>query len=207
MPKDAIMKIQGLMIPQPITIHDSASITDAIELMKANSIRHLPVVTSQNLLRGLVTLADLKQGLMPSMVSDLSLTDLMISDPITVSPDEDIETAARLIYQHKISGMPVVKNKRLVGIITETDILRAFIDMMGILNASSRIDVIIKDEPGAFKQASQLISDSGGDIINVGMAAQHANKRIYYFRLAPCETDPIRRELQKCGFEVLEAMD
>ena len=201
------MKIQGLMIPQPITINDTASITDAIELMKVNSIRHLPVVSSQNLLRGLVTLADLKQGLMPSMVSDLSLTDLMISDPITVSPDEDIETAARLIYRHKISGMPVVKNKRLVGIITETDILRAFIDMMGILNASSRIDVIIKDEPGAFKQASQLISDSGGDIINVGMAAQHFRKRRYYFRLAPCNTKSIKHALEQSGFEVLEAID
>ena len=201
------MKIQDLMIPQPITINEYASITDAIELMKVNSIRHLPVVTSQNLLRGLVTLADLKQGLMPSMISDLSLRDLMISDPITVSPDEDIEIAARLIYRHKISGMPVVKNKRLVGILTETDILRAFIDMMGILNASSRIDVIIKDEPGAFKQASQLISDSGGDIINVGMAAHHSRKRLYYFRLAPCSTEPIKRTLEQCGFEVLDAMD
>jgi acetoin utilization protein AcuB len=201
------MKIQALMIPEPITIRDSASITDAIDLMKVNSIRHLPVVTSQNLLRGFVTLADLKQGLIPSMLSDLSLTDLMISDPITVSPEEDIETAARLIYHHKISGMPVVKNKRLVGIITETDILRAFIDMMGILNASSRIDVIIKDAPGAFKQASELISDSGGDIINVGMAARHTRKRLYYFRLAPCQTKPIKDALEKNGFEVVEAMD
>ncbi|MBW1766298.1 MAG: CBS domain-containing protein [Deltaproteobacteria bacterium] len=205
--EERTVKIKSLMIPDPITIRERASIKEAIELMKTNSIRHLPVVAEGNKLKGFVTLADLKQGLIPSMVADVSLSDLMIKDPIKVDPDEDIEIAAKLIYKHKIGGMPVVKNDELVGIITETDILRTFIDMMGILTSSSRIDVVIGDEAGSFKEALQIISDKGGDIINVGIAAQQIGKRTYYFRLSACETDIIRNALEKKGFEVVDAMD
>lgn len=201
------MKIQDLMIPDPITTTENASISDAIELMKINSIRHLPVVSKGNRLIGFVTLADLKQGLLPSLLSDISLSDLMVKNPIVIDPNSDIETAARLIYKHKIGGIPVVKNQKLVGIITETDILRAFIDMMGLLTASSRIDLIIGDQPGAFRTALQIINDNGGDVISVGMTAQEASKRAYYFRLTSCNTDVIRGALEQEGFEVLNAMD
>ncbi len=201
------MNISSLMIPDPITVTEDTSITEAIELMKVNSIRHLPVVSTGKILRGFVTLADLKQGLIPSMVGNLSLSDLMIHEPITVDPDDDLEIAAQLIYKHKIGGMPVVKNRKLVGIITGTDILRAFIDMMGILTSSSRIDVVIKDKPGSFKKAMQIINDSGGDIISVGMTAQQTKERIYYFRLSACKTRVIKKALEEGGFKVLDAMD
>jgi acetoin utilization protein AcuB len=201
------MKINALMIPEPITIAENASITEALELMKVNSIRHLPVVSTDNLLCGFVTLADLKQGLIPSMVGDVSLTDLMIREPIAVGPDDDIEIAAQLIYKHKISGMPVVQSDRLVGIITESDILRAFIDMLGILTGSSRIDVVMKDAPGAFNEALQIINNTGGDIINVGMIAQQTSRKIYYFRLSACKTDILKTALEEKGFEVMHAMD
>jgi acetoin utilization protein AcuB len=201
------MKIHSLMIPDPITITANASISEAIELMKVNSIRHLPVVAEGNILRGFLTLADLKQGLIPSMLGDLTLQDLMIKDPITVSPDDDIEIAAQLIYKNKIGGMPVVKDDQLVGIITESDILRTFIDMMGILSSTSRIDVVIQDKSGSLKKALQIINDKGGDVINVGMTAQQTGKRIYYFRLAACKTEVIKKALERQGYEVLAAMD
>ncbi|MFZ0132130.1 MAG: CBS domain-containing protein [Desulfobacterales bacterium] len=199
------MKIRDLMIPDPITISAAASITAALELMKLNSIRHLPVVSGDNILRGFVTLADLKQGLIPSMVGDVSLSDLMISDPIVVGPEEDIEIAAQLIYKHKIGGMPVVEGQQVVGIITESDILRAFIDMMGILTASSRVDVVMKNEPGALKDVLQIINDGGGDIINVGITAHTTGNRIYYFRLAACQTAGIKKSLEESGFTVTYA--
>ena len=201
------MKIHSLMISNPITITARASIREAIELMKLNSIRHLPVVSKGNILRGFLTLADLKQGLIPSMLGDLNLRDLMIKDPITVGPDDDIEIAAQLIYKHKIGGMPVVEGGRLVGIITATDILRTFIDMMGILSSTSRIDVVIGDQPGSLKKALQIINDIGSDIINVGRTAQQTGQQIYYFRLAACETGKIKKALEKEGYEVLAAMD
>ena len=201
------MKINSLMIPDPITITENASIQEAIELMKINSIRHLPVVAKGDKLKGFITLADLKQVLIPSMLGDVSLKDLIIKNPIVVRPDDDIEIAAQLIYKHKIGGMPVVQNDKLVGIITATDILRTFIDMMGFLTASSRIDLVVGDEPGGFKNVLQIINDNGGDIINVGMTAQEPSKRVYYFRLSPCDTKVIREALEKVGYQVLDTTD
>lgn len=201
------MKIKDLMIVNPITITEKASIADAIELMKNNSIRHLPVVASGNRLKGFVTLADLKQGLMPSMLADVSLSDLTIKDPVTVSPDDDVEVGAQLIYKHKIGGMPVVKKGKVVGIITQSDILRAFIDMMGLLHATSRIDVVIGKESGSFRKALQIVHENGGEIINVGLTAPRIQKRTYYFRLVSCNTGFIKDALQKEGFQVITAMD
>ena len=202
------MKIKSLMIPDPITITEKASIAEAIEMMKVNSIRHLPVVGKRMTLKGFVTLADLKQGLIPSMIGGVSLDDLMIKKPVTVDPDEDVEIAAQKIYKNKIGGMPVVKGNKLVGIITVTDILGAFINMMGILTASSRIDVVVGKEPSSIKKALQIIHEKGGDIISVGMTAnQKGSKRTYYFRLSPCRTTGIRKALEKEGFKVESAMD
>jgi acetoin utilization protein AcuB len=201
------MKIQSLMIKHPITIGPNASVSEAIELMKANSIRHLPVVTRGKKLEGFLTLADLKQGLIPSMMGDVSLDDLIIKNPITISPDDDIEFAAKLIYNHKIGGMPVVKDRRLVGIVTATDMLRSFIDMMGILSTTSRIDVVLGEQPAVFKKAMQIINDNGGDIINVSMTPRQKGKRVYYFRLSACKTRAIKKALEKERFNVLAAMD
>jgi len=202
------MKIKSLMIPDPITITEKASIAEAIEMMKVNSIRHLPVVGKNMTLKGFVTLADLKQGLIPSMIGGVSLNDLMIKKPVTVDPDEDVEIAAQKIYKNKIGGMPVVKGNKLVGIITVTDILGAFINMMGILTASSRVDVVVGRDPSSIKKALQIIHDKGGDIISIGMTAnQKGSKRTYYFRLSPCRTTGIRKALEKEGFKVESAMD
>ncbi len=201
------MKIEDLMIREPITITDATTVEEAIACMKTNSIRHLPVVDADHKLLGFVTLADLKQGLIPSMVGDLTLTDLMIKNPITVAPDRDIEIAAQLIYKHKIGGLPVVEEGILVGIITVTDLLGAFINMMGLLSASSRVDVVIDNHSGTLKNAINIINEAGGDIINIAMAGQKPGHRTYYFRLTACDTTGIRSALEEGGYHVLATMD
>lgn len=201
------MKIKSLMIADPITIPESSSVSDAIELMRSHSIRHLPVVTEDMTLKGFLALSDLKQGLLPSLMNDLSLSDLMIKDPIAVSPDDDIEVAAQLMYKYKIGGMPVIKNRKLAGIITESDILRTFIEMLGILTSSSRIDVVIGDEPGTLAKAIQIIHSGGGEIITIGQSSQEIGKKTYFFRLSPCNTEPIARALESEGFEIADTSD
>jgi acetoin utilization protein AcuB len=200
------MKIIDLMIKDPITISENTTVSEAIACMKTNSIRHLPVVADDQRLLGFVTLADLKQGLIPSMVSDLTLKDLMIRKPITVAADRDIEIAAQLVYKNKIGGLPVVEDGKLVGIITVTDLLGAFINMMGMLSASSRVDVAMEDKPGELKKAIQIVNDAGGDIINIAMTAQKPDQRVYYFRLTACDTSGIRGALETAGFQVLATM-
>ena len=195
------MIVRDLMVPDPITIVSTSTIRKAIELMKDNSIRHLPVVTKSNRLKGFITLADLKQGLLPSMLTDVSLSDLMVKNPLTVHPEDDIEIAAQLIYEYKIGGMPVVKDGKVVGIITESDILRAFIDMMGMITESSRVDVVIGDEPGKLKKALQIIQDNNGNILSIGLSPSKSLNKIYYIRLSPCKTDGIKEALEKANFK------
>lgn len=200
------MNIESLMIPNPITVNTHTTVEQALELMKINSIRHLPVVDGQKHLRGLLTLADLKQALIPSMLGDLTLADMMIKNPLTVKPTDDIEIGAQLIYKHKISGLPVTQGNRLVGIITESDILHAFIDMMGLLSSSVRIDVTTGKNPRDLNRAMEIIHDRGGDIINVAMTTQATSNRSYYFRLTPCKTAPIKEALEDAGFVVQAVM-
>ncbi len=201
------MKIRDLMISHPICITANASIQEAIELMKANRIRHLPVVAKGRRLEGLVTLADLKQGLIPSMLGDVTLKDLMIANPITVSPEEEIETAAQLIYKYRIGGLPVTKNGRLVGIITETDLLRAFIEMLGLIATSSRLDVEAGNKPESLRRMLHIIGEHGGDVLNVFTTLEKAKRRVYHFRLVACDTAPIRKALTEAGFRVTAAID
>jgi acetoin utilization protein AcuB len=201
------MKVKDLMITDPITISPRSSISNAIELMKNNSIRHLPVVTKGNTLKGFVTLSRLRQGLMPSMLEDVTFSDLIVRKPITVHPEDDLEIAAQLIYEYKIGGMPVVDEGRVVGIITESDILRAFIDMMGLLERSSRIDVVISDKPGILRKVFDIIQDNDGEILGVSIATPRSSKKVHSFRLSPCKTRKIRKALEKEGFEVAGAKD
>jgi acetoin utilization protein AcuB len=201
------MKIQSFMVSDPITIQEETSIQDAIVLMKENRIRHLPVVDRKKKLNGWVTLSDLKQGLMPSMLGDVTLADLVNRSPYTVSSDDDIEVAAKLIYQHKISGMPVVNDGELVGVITETDLFRAFIDMMGILTASSRIDVVVDESPASLQKVLQVIQENGADIISIAHTPLPEERRVCYFRLRLCKTAGIKERLESDGFEVLAALD
>jgi acetoin utilization protein AcuB len=201
------MKVKDLMIPDPITVSPKTSISDAIEIMKNNSIRHLPVVTKGNMLKGFVTLSRLRQGLMPSMLEDVTFSDLIVKKPITVHPEDDIEIAAQLIYNYKIGGMPVTDGGKLIGIITESDILRAFIDMMGLLERSSRIDVVIGNKPKLLRKAFDIIQDNDGEILSVSLESVQSSKKVYYFRLSPCKTRRIKKALEKEGFEVAGARD
>jgi acetoin utilization protein AcuB len=198
------MRIRSLMIKDPITVSDRTSVQEAIHLMQENAIRHLPVVNASEKLVGWVTLSDMKQGLLPAVVTGLSLADLMIKDPITIHPDADVETAAQIIYQRKIGGMPVVDgDDKVLGVITVTDILGAFIRIMGILTQGSRLDVNVGHEPEGFEKVSRIIHDQGGEVISVGIAPDTSDKKIYYFRLKECPMEPIVKALQKKKYEVL----
>jgi acetoin utilization protein AcuB len=196
------VKIKELMVPDPITVSSRTEVAKALELMKVNSIRHLPVVSRTKQLKGLLTLADLKQALIPSMIGDLTLADMMIKKPITISPDANIEYAARLIYKYKIGGLPVTKRDQLVGIITESDLLRAFIDMMGLLSRSTWIDVTASGASADLNRCIQIIHKHGAEIINVGMATRENSAKTYHFRLFPCNAAPIKKALKTEGFTV-----
>jgi acetoin utilization protein AcuB len=174
--------------------------------MQDHAIRHLPVVDRSKKLLGWVTLEDMKQGLLPAMVTGLSVADLMIKDPITVHTDDDIEVVARVIYEKKIGGMPVVDDKnKVVGVMTVTDLLHAFINIMGILTNGTRLDVNVGEEPDGFENVSRIIHNNGGKVISVGIASHITDKNIHYFRLKQCPAEPIIKALEDDGYEVISS--
>ena len=201
------MHVKKRMVRKLITIPPQTNILNALKVMRDNSIRHLPVVDGGNLV-GFVTEGDLRQASLLSMVDKVSIEDVMIKDPVTIAPDASLEEAAKLIYSHKIGGLPVVKGKKLVGIITIVDILQAFIQLMGILKSSSRLDLILGENPRAFEEVSSIFQEHRAEIISVGMSNhKDRKKRIYYFRLEKCPLQPIVDSLKNKGYQVLSVTE
>jgi CBS domain-containing protein len=126
--------VRDWMTPDPITASPDMTLPDALQLMAQHNIRRLPVVDRGKLI-GIVTRGDLR-GAQPSQATSLSvfelhylvgritLEEIMTRNPLTVTETATIQEAARLMLQHKISGLPVLKQGKLVGIITESDIFR-----------------------------------------------------------------------------------
>ncbi len=140
------MQVKNWMIKKVVTISKNDHIVEALSLMKKYSIRHLPVVEDK-ILMGLITESDLRQVMIPSLMEEMRLDQVMIKNPVTIGPEESLEEAARLIYRYKIGGLPVVDKGKLVGILTTPDILTAFIQLMGVLEASSRLDIQLAAGP------------------------------------------------------------
>lgn len=202
------MKVSEWMEAKLITIDRKTTIQEAISLMKKHSIRHLPVI-EEGRLAGLVTEGDMRQVFVASLIEELSIDDVMIKNPITVKVDAEIDDAARLIHYNKIGGLPVVdEGQRLLGIITVADIMAAFIELMGVLKSSSRIDIVLGQDPEAFEQVSRIISSRGGKIISVGMLPQSDRKEnIYFFRLKKRRIGKIVDALGEAGYTVIASME
>jgi acetoin utilization protein AcuB len=191
------------MVSTVITITPSATVNDALHLLHQKNIRHLPVVDREKFV-GFVSETDLRQVLLLPGGNDILINDVMNKEPITIGPEENLEEAARLIYLNKVGGLPVLDDGKLVGIVTVGDILAAFIELMGVLQASSRIDIELGENPEAFESVSRIIKKSGGNIISVGMSDAHGpDKKCYFFRLNKCDVDSIADSLRKNDYNVL----
>ncbi len=134
------MMVKDWMTKRVITVAPETSLPDAHRLMKINHIRRLPVVDKKGRILGIVTLGDIREA-SPSdattlsvwelhyLLSKLTVGKIMTPNPITVKPDSTIREAAQLMLEHKIGGLPVVDDdKKVVGIITESDIFRLLVE-------------------------------------------------------------------------------
>jgi acetoin utilization protein AcuB len=204
---EKVMQVKKLMAKKLVTIPPGTSILKAMEVMRKHSIRHLPVVDEEKFI-GFLTEGDLRQASLLSMVDKISIEDVMIRNPVSISPEASVEDAARLIFKHKIGGLPVIQDHKLVGILTIVDILKAFVEMMGLLRSSSRIDVVLGNKPQAFEDVSRVFKDQGAAIISVGMSShKDRKKRIYYFRCEKCPVDAIADSLEEKGYRVVAVIE
>ncbi|MCK5552957.1 MAG: CBS domain-containing protein [Deltaproteobacteria bacterium] len=214
-----MLLVENRMSKSPITIKRDDSFQTALNLLRQGGVRHLPVVEGRKLV-GIVTDRNLRQA-SPSPATSLSIyeikyllnkiavEDLMVKDVITISPTATIESAAKLLFEHKIGALPVVNEKgELLGIITETDILETFVEATGLGEPSSRMEVEMDDKPGALAKVAQLIKKHTINIISVmTIPAATKGKRVVVFRLATTNPSPIRKEIEGAGYAVVSVTD
>src|SRR5262245_49611171 len=186
--------VERSMTKNVITVLPHDKIIDAFELMQGRGIRHLPVIENGEL-QGLVTDRDIRLALIPSPLSTPEdrmyhlgvlerVDEIMTADLITVAPHTTIEEAAKLMAKYKIGAVPVVAQGKLVGILTETDILCVFIELLETLQSSSRIDLVLGDKPSALDEVYRLLEDSHTKVISVSMSPEEtAGSPIYSFRI------------------------
>ncbi|MFH1135165.1 MAG: CBS and ACT domain-containing protein [Pseudomonadota bacterium] len=200
------MLVRKIMSKDVVTISESATLEDAVALMKEFDIRHLPVIKDGRL-AGLVTEGDVRGARFPAMLEDISVKDLMVNKPITIGPEGLLEDAARLVFRHKIGCLPVVdESGALMGIVTVADMLAALIELMGFLSSSSRLDVVLPDRPEALEEACRLIQQNGGRIISVSMTQIRKDQKVHLFRLQKTDLAPIVVKMNDSGYPVVSSM-
>jgi acetoin utilization protein AcuB len=169
------------------TVTPDATYEQALHELRAHKIRRLPVVDSHGAVIGIIaerdllaagpsTATTLSRAEMPELLSRVKVRDVMSRPVIMVGPDIPIEEAARLLADHKIGGMPVVDNRRLIGIVTETDLFRTMVDLFGARRKGLRLTFSVEDHRGTLAQLVGEITRQGGSIISIAVfrgADQH----------------------------------
>jgi acetoin utilization protein AcuB len=173
------MLVRERMSTQPVTIAADVTITKALQVMRQYEVRRLPVLDEEGNLVGIISEKDLLYASpspatslsiyeMHYLLSRLRVTELMTTDPITVSPDIPLEEAARIMADNKIGGLPVMEGERLVGIITETDIFKVFLEMLGGRDKGLRLTLEMPERKGEIARLTTVIAQLGGNILALG---------------------------------------
>lgn len=195
------MKVRDRMSAPPVTIAPGASVQEALTLMREYNVRHLPVLDDGRLV-GLVNDIELRTAYFPSLLEELSVADLMNREPVTIQAGDTVYQAARLIHNFRLTGLPVLDGEALVGVITLADILRVLVEVLGLLEASSRVDVTLGPGDSLDAVHHQIVAN-GGQVISVAQLSGTGPRRVYTFRLAKTDTAHITEALARAGYEVV----
>ncbi|MGO8988310.1 MAG: CBS and ACT domain-containing protein [bacterium] len=208
------MRIKDVMTRNPVTADSETLVLDAQKIMKENNIRRLPIVDKGKLV-GMVTKHDLLEAA-PSPATSLSVFELnyllakmkvkeiMKKNPVTITPDTPFEEALRLGQEKKIGSFPVVDNGKLVGITTESDIIRFVTRVLGLKEEGSRIT--IEGLGGKFGDLEKIVAVANQHhtiILSMMSLPRPENKDwMIVLRLKTNDPDPIVKDFKKAGFNV-----
>lgn len=209
------MLVRDRMTPNPITVTTETSLKDALELVRSKPFRHLPVVDQSGSLVGIVTEKSLVYA-SPTPTTTLSVFEVdyilshtkigqIIQGPvITVGPDFPIEEAARKMVDHRIGCLPVVESERLIGIISDTDIFRVFVEGLGGGHPSTRITVRVAEEIGSLARVTACVTELGGNIYSLGTFwGEKPKDRLVVFRLEGVDRESVVQALEADGIQVV----
>jgi acetoin utilization protein AcuB len=161
-----------------ITTSPETPINEALNLMRQERIRRTPVI-DKGKLAGIISDHDLLNASpspatslsiweMNYLLSKITVKDVMTKKVITVLDTTPIEEAARIMADNKIGGLPVMRSDKVVGIITETDLFKIFIELMGAREAGIRVTVLVPEEHGKLAELTKAVSEIGGDFVAFG---------------------------------------
>lgn len=196
------MLVAHRMTKDPVTVTGDDLLIKAKLKMQKGGFRRIPVVSDGHLV-GIITDRDLREH---AGYLDRTQTKTVVSqNAITVTPATTVEAAAQLLLKHKIGGLPVLDKGRLVGIITTSDVLQAFLDVMGASEeTSTRIDFALEGEGKDLAEASRIVAQEGGEVLSVGTYRKKwGETSVCYLRMRSGDADSIAKGLKEKGFDVL----
>ena len=173
------MLVKERMSYPVITVHPDMPIMDALDLMKKEHISRFPVIDKRGRLVGIVSKEDILHAA-PSDASSLNVWEVnyliskiiikMVMTPNVVTIDEDtpLEEAARIMADNKFGGLPVLRKGKVVGIITETDLFKIFLEMLGAREQGIRLAALVPNVSGELAQLTKAVFDIGGNVLSLG---------------------------------------
>jgi len=173
------MFVASRMTSPVVTIGPKTSLDEALSLMTKEHVRRLPVVDDTGKLIGIITELELMKASpsgatslsvweIKSLLSSYPIEKIMTRDVVTVTEDIPLEEAARIMADKRVGGIPVVRGSSVIGMITETDIFKAFLEVLGAREAGLRLTVEIDKTPGVLATIAKMIFDMGGNILSLG---------------------------------------
>jgi acetoin utilization protein AcuB len=213
------MLAKDWMSREPLVVFPQTSVEEAIKTMRQNRVRHLPVIKDDNLLVGIVTQTDLIQA-SPSPATSLSVweinfllarmqvRDAMTKKVIVVEEECPLEEAALVMAEHKIGCLPVVRGKRLVGIITETDLFNIFTEQLGARRSGVRLTLLIRDVKGELSRLAGRIAELGGNIVRLTtLPAKDSDYQIVTVKVEDVPQQALVAGLSDLAAEILDARE
>jgi acetoin utilization protein AcuB len=215
------MYVKMWMTENPITVERYTSVLDAQETMSRNGIKHLPVVDGERVV-GIVSQSDLLEA-SPSdattlsvhelnyLLSQMKVGEIMTEHPFNVTPDTPIEVAAMNMKKCRVSSLPVVDpdTGNLVGIITESDIFGALVEIMGVKEGGARLCLDLEHKPGRLAEATQIIKEHNANMLSIisGQSESGEDRRSIVIRLETTDVTDIVRDLEERGFRVSATLE
>lgn len=213
------MQVKDRMTPSPITATEETSFEEALHMMKEKKIRRLPIIGKGGRLTGIVVQKDLFSASPSSatslsvfevhyLLSKLKMKDVMTRRVVTVGDDCPLEEAARIMVDHRIGCLPITKDDTLVGIITETDIFKTFVEILGGREKGLRLTLDVTERKGELAAIAGEIAKHDGNIISVAtFSGRNASDRIITVKVTGALREPLLKALEAKGVKVLNARD
>lgn len=206
------MLVQDIMQAQVITATSKTTLPEVLRLLERRGFRHVPVVDGGALV-GIISDRDVKGAMVSAATSTegrerdrllgrLTAGEIMTRTVTTVAPMFAVEDAARLMVTEKISALPVTEGGRLVGIVTETDVLELFVKAMGAGEPSSRLDVALGEDRSALAEVVRVVEEAGMQIASIMTLVSRAGHMKAVVRVATINPGPAAKALEARGYAV-----